>query len=93
MAKKAVATFAAKAGAKSMVKCIRMEKSPKTGAYVFTEQLVEESKAKEFFEKKYIFDTLYLSRFPHRGPVFFLAENAYICGLWQSVSFRGPQER
>ncbi|MDO5443127.1 MAG: DUF4295 family protein, partial [Bacteroidia bacterium] len=28
------------------------EKSPKTGAYVFTEQLVEEAKAKEFFEKK-----------------------------------------
>lgn len=52
MAKKAVATFAAKAGAKSMVKCIRMEKSPKTGAYVFTEQLVEEPKVKEFFEKK-----------------------------------------
>lgn len=41
MAKKAVATFAAKAGAKSMVKCIRMDKSPKTGAYVFTELLVE----------------------------------------------------
>ena len=52
MAKQAVATFAAKAGAKSMVKCIRMEKSPKTGAYVFTEQLVEESKTKEFFDKK-----------------------------------------
>ena len=52
MAKKAVATFAAKAGAKSMVKCIKMEKSPKTGAYVFTEHLVEESKAKEYFEKK-----------------------------------------
>ncbi len=52
MAKKAVATFAAKAGAKSMVKCIRMEKSPKTGAYVFTEQLVEEAKTKEFFDKK-----------------------------------------
>ena len=52
MAKKAVATFAAKAGAKSMVKCIRMEKSPKTGAYVFTEQLVEEGKEKEFFNKK-----------------------------------------
>ena len=32
MAKKAVATFAAKAGAKSMVKCIRMDKSPKTRA-------------------------------------------------------------
>ena len=52
MAKKAVATFAAKAGAKSMVKCVRMEKSPKTGAYVFTEQLVESEKAKDFFNKK-----------------------------------------
>ena len=52
MAKKAVATFAAKAGAKSMVKCIRMEKSPKTGAYVFVEQLVEEGHEKEFFAKK-----------------------------------------
>ena len=41
MAKKAVATFDAKAGAKHMVKVIRMEKSPKTGAYVFVEQLVE----------------------------------------------------
>ncbi|HCY72959.1 MAG TPA: DUF4295 domain-containing protein [Rikenellaceae bacterium] len=52
MAKKAVATFAAKAGAKSMVKCIRMEKSPKTGAYVFTESLMEEAQAKEMFAKK-----------------------------------------
>ena len=38
MAKKAVATFAAKA--------------PKTGAYVFTEQLVETAQAKDFFNKK-----------------------------------------
>ena len=52
MAKKAVATFAAKAGSKSMVKCIRMEKSPKTGAYIFTEQLVEEAKVKDYFAKK-----------------------------------------
>ena len=51
MAKKAVATFAAKAGAKSMVKCIRMERSPKTGAYVFTETRGEEAKAKEMFKK------------------------------------------
>ena len=51
MAKKAVATF--KAGTqKKMVKCIPIDKSPKTGAYVFTEQLVEESMAKEFFAKK-----------------------------------------
>ena len=52
MAKKAVATFAAKAGSKSMVKCIRMEKSPKTGAYVFSEQLLEADKAKDFFAAK-----------------------------------------
>jgi len=51
MAKKAVATFAAKAGAKKMVKCIRMDKSPKTGAYCFKEELVEESKVKEYFAK------------------------------------------
>lgn len=52
MAKKSVATFAAKAGARSMVKCIRMERSPKTGAYVFTETLVDEAQAKELFAKK-----------------------------------------
>ena len=44
MAKKAVATFSAKSGAKSMVKCIRMDKSSKTGAYVFKEELVEADK-------------------------------------------------
>ena len=52
MAKKAVATFAAKAGAKSIVKCIRMDKSPKTGAYVFVEQFLEAGNEKRFFEKK-----------------------------------------
>ena len=51
MAKKVVATF--KAGVqKKVVKCIRMDKSPKTGAYVFTEELVDEDKTKEFFAKK-----------------------------------------
>ncbi len=44
MAKKAVATFDAKAGAKHMTKVIRMDKSPKTGAYVFVEQLVRKAK-------------------------------------------------
>ena len=52
MAKQAVATFAAGKGGKKMVKCIRMDKSPKTGAYVFNELLVEESEVKEFFNKK-----------------------------------------
>lgn len=52
MAKKAVAKFDAKHGARSMVKCIRMEKSPKTGAYVFTEQLMDETAVKDYFDKK-----------------------------------------
>ena len=51
MAKKAVATFAAKAGAKHMVKCIRMEKSPKTGAYIFTEEMVPADKVQEYVKK------------------------------------------
>ena len=51
MAKKAVATF--KAGVqKKVVNCIRMDKSPKTGAYVFTEELIDEDKTKDFFAKK-----------------------------------------
>ena len=51
MAKKAVATFNAGAGSKRMVKCIRMDRSAKTGAYCFKEELVEDSKVKEFFAK------------------------------------------
>ena len=35
MAKKAVATFNAKSGERKLVKCIKMEKSPKSSAYVF----------------------------------------------------------
>ena len=52
MAKKTVATFAAGKGGKKMVRCIRMDKSPKTGAYVFDELLVEEAQVKDFFAKK-----------------------------------------
>ncbi len=52
MAKKSVATFAAGKGGKKMVKCIRMDKSPKTGAYAFNDLLVEDSQVKEFFAKK-----------------------------------------
>ncbi len=51
MAKKSVATF--KTGKnRKMVRCIRMDKSPKTGAYVFTEELVDEERTKEFFAQK-----------------------------------------
>ncbi len=52
MAKKAVATFNAKSGERKMVKCIKMEKSPKTGAYIFNEELVDADKAGEYFKKK-----------------------------------------
>ena len=52
MAKKAVATFNAKSGERKMVKCIKMEKSPKTGAYIFNEELVDADKVGEYFKKK-----------------------------------------
>lgn len=49
MAKKAVATFSAK-DQKKMVKCIRMDRSAKTGAYCFSELLVEAENVNEFFK-------------------------------------------
>lgn len=53
MAKKAVATFSGdKASKRNVVKCIRMDKSARTGAYIFTEELVPTEKTKEFFTKK-----------------------------------------
>ena len=52
-AKKAVATFSGdKASKRTFVKCIRMEKSDRTGAYIFKEDFVATDKTKEFFEKK-----------------------------------------
>ena len=51
MAKKTVATLQ-KGEGRTYSKVIRVVKSPKTGAYIFTEQLVEEGKEKEFFAKK-----------------------------------------
>ena len=50
MAKKTVASIQ-KGEGRTYSKVIIMEKSPKTGAYVFTETLVEEAKAKEMFKK------------------------------------------
>jgi len=53
MAKKAVATFSGnKENKKTVVKCIRMVKSERTGAYAFDEQLVPVDEVKEFFSKK-----------------------------------------
>ena len=45
MAKKVVATL--RQGKVSMAKLIKMVKSPKTGAYTFTEQIVTDDQLKE----------------------------------------------
>ncbi|MBE6312860.1 MAG: DUF4295 domain-containing protein [Bacteroidales bacterium] len=50
MAKKTVATIQ-KGEGRSYAKVIKMVKSPKTGAYVFHEEIVHNDKVKEFFAK------------------------------------------
>lgn len=51
MAKKVVATLKNSDG-KGHVKCIKMVKSPKTGAYVFEDEMVTTEEVKDFFAKK-----------------------------------------
>lgn len=51
MAKKVVATLKTGDG-KGHVKVIKMQKSPKTGAYVFHEEIVTTDEVKDFFNKK-----------------------------------------
>ncbi|MBQ0060548.1 MAG: DUF4295 domain-containing protein [Bacteroidaceae bacterium] len=51
MAKKTVATLQ-KGDGRSYTKVIKMVKSPKTGAYVFDEQMVPNEQVKDFFNKK-----------------------------------------
>mgnify|MGYP002508498814 CR=1 FL=1 len=54
MAKKVVATL--RQGKVSMAKLIKMVKSPKTGAYTFTEQIVTDEQLKDYNEiKKFSF--------------------------------------
>ena len=53
MAKKAVATFGGeKATGKNSVKCIRLVRSSRSGAYAFKEEIVPTDQAKEFFAEK-----------------------------------------
>ncbi|MBR1809218.1 MAG: DUF4295 domain-containing protein [Paludibacteraceae bacterium] len=49
MAKKAVATLQTGSESKKHAKCIKMVKSPKTGAYIFQEEIVLNDDVKEFF--------------------------------------------
>jgi hypothetical protein len=50
MAKKAVATFQ-KGEKKSYSKVIKMVKSPKTGAYIFKEEMILTDETKDYFAK------------------------------------------
>ncbi|MDT8401682.1 MAG: DUF4295 domain-containing protein [Bacteroidales bacterium] len=50
MAKKVVATLKSGKG-KAFTKCIKMEKSDKTGAYIYKEQMVHNDHIKDFFNK------------------------------------------
>ncbi|MGX8713592.1 MAG: DUF4295 domain-containing protein [bacterium] len=51
MAKKVVATLKTSTG-KSFAKVIRMVRSPKTNAYVFTEEIVASDNVQEYLKKK-----------------------------------------
>jgi hypothetical protein len=51
MAKKTVATLS-KGGAKDFTKVIKMVKSPKTGAYTFSEEVVPKERVDAFLAKK-----------------------------------------
>lgn len=52
MAKKAVATLKDKSAEKGSVKCIRMVRSERTGAYIFKEGIIPPEKEKDFFAGK-----------------------------------------
>ena len=50
MAKKVVATLQSGVG-KNFTRCIRMIKSPETGAYMFDEQVVHNDHINDFFKR------------------------------------------
>ena len=51
MAKKTVATFKSGEGGRTYSKEIKMGKSPKTGAYVFQEEMIPNDEVKDYFKK------------------------------------------
>jgi len=50
MAKKTVAGYREKTEGRSYSKVIKMIKSPKTGAYVFKEEMVPNERVKDYFK-------------------------------------------
>ena len=51
MAKKVISTLKSGKG-RNFSKCIKMVKSPKTGAYIFKEEIVHNDHIKDFFAEK-----------------------------------------
>jgi hypothetical protein len=51
MAKKAVASMQNKSEGRAYAKVIKMVKSPKTGAYIFQENIVPNDKIQDFIKK------------------------------------------
>ena len=51
MAKKVIATLKTGAG-KTFTRCIKMVKSPKSGAYLFKEEMVHVDHIKDYFTEK-----------------------------------------
>jgi ABC-type histidine transport system ATPase subunit len=51
MAKKVIATLKTGTG-KTFTKCIKMVKSPKSGAYLFKEEMVHVDHIKDYFTEK-----------------------------------------
>jgi len=51
MAKKVIATLKTGKG-RNFSKCIKMVKSPKSGAYIFKEEIVHNDHVKDFFTEK-----------------------------------------
>ena len=50
MAKKAVATLHTGNAGRNHTKCIKMVKSPKTGAYIFQEEIKKKKKVAAYFK-------------------------------------------
>jgi hypothetical protein len=50
MAKKTVAGYREKSEGRSYTKVIKMVRSPKTGAYVFKEEMIPNEAVKEYFK-------------------------------------------
>ncbi len=51
MAKKVVATLQGGAGSKKMTKVVKMVKSPKTGAYIFEEKVMNADDVDSYLKK------------------------------------------